>query len=59
MQKTNFKTKGRLKCDEFEMFESIRQKKEKGGTILGIHESLEPVLIEEYSEKFELVVAKI
>ena len=51
VQETNFKTKGRLKYDEFDMFETKRQNKENGGTILGIRKSLEPVLIEEYREK--------
>ena len=41
------------------MFESIRQNKEKGGTLVGIHRSLQPVLIEEYDEKFELIVTEI
>ena len=30
-----------------------------GGSLLGIHNSLEPVLIEEYSDTFELIVAEI
>ena len=41
------------------IFESIRKNKEKGGTILGIHEGLKPVLIEEYNETFELIVTEI
>ena len=44
--------------NNFQIFEAIRQNKEKGGgTMLGIHNSLKPVLIEEYSESFELLVA--
>jgi hypothetical protein len=31
-------------------------KKKKGGTILGIHKGLKPILIEEYNETFELIV---
>ena len=46
-------------CEEYEIFESIRQNKEKGGCLIGIHKSLDPVLIEEYSEKFELIVTKV
>ena len=59
IQETNFKKKGRFKCAEFEIFEAIRQNKEKGGCLLGIHKSLEPVLVEEYSEKFELIVTEV
>ena len=59
VQETNFKKKGRFKFEEFEIFEAIRQNKEKGGCMLGIHMSLEPVLIEEYSEKFELIVTEV
>ena len=51
--------KGQFQIDNFEIFESIRKNKEKGGTLLGVHKSLEPVLIEEYSETFELLVAEI
>ena len=46
IQETKFKKKGRFKVEEFIIFESIRKNKEKGGTMLGIHQSLEPVLIE-------------
>ena len=51
IQETNFKKKGHFKKEDFEVFESIRQNKEKGGTLIGIHKSLEPVLIEEYDKK--------
>ena len=59
IQESHFRTKGRLKIKDFIIFESIRKNKEKGGSILGIHSSLEPVLIEEYSDSFELIVAEI
>ena len=58
IQETKYKKKGRFRVDEFIIFESIRKNKEKGGTMLGIHQSLEPVLIEEYDETFELLVAE-
>ena len=60
IQETHFKRKGRLNskfCD-FQLFEAIR-KKQKGGTIIGVHKSLSPILIEEYSEDFELLVVEI
>ena len=48
-----------MKIKDFIIFEAIRKNKEKGGSMTGIHESLEPVLIEEYSDKFELIVVEI
>ena len=59
IQETNYKKKGRYVNDEYEIFEAIRKNKEKGGTMLGIHKSLNPVLIEEYSETFELLVTEV
>ena len=45
IQETKHRTKGKFHIDQFEIFESIRRNKEKGGTLLGIHKSLEPVLV--------------
>ena len=45
IQETKFRTKGRIKIDNFVTFEAIRKNKDKGGTVMGIHESLKPVLI--------------
>jgi hypothetical protein len=59
IQETQFSKKGRFKCDNFIIFEAIRKNKEKGGTMIGIHKDLEPVLIEEYEETFELLVTEI
>ena len=60
LQETHYKRKGRLndKFSDFEMFEAIR-KKQKGGTLIGAHKSLDPILIEEYSEDFELLVIEV
>ena len=60
LQETHFKKKGKLnsKLPDFEFFEAIR-KKVKGGTIIGVHKSLDPILIEEYSEEFELIVFEV
>ena len=44
-------------CD-FEIFEAIR-KENKGGTLIAVHKSLDPILIEEYSEDFELLVVEV
>ena len=59
VQETNYKKKGRLNIEEFEVFEAIRKNKDGGGTLVGIHKSLEPVLIEEYSDSFELIVVEV
>ena len=60
IQETNYKKKGRLNIEEFEVFEAIRKKKKDGGgTLVGTHKSLEPVLIEEYSDSFELIVGEV
>jgi hypothetical protein len=60
LQETHFKKKGRLtkKFPDFQIFEAIR-KKQKGGTLIGAHKSLDPILIEEYSEEFELLVIEV
>ena len=59
IQETQFRTKGRIKIKDFVIFECIRKNKEKGCCMLGIHESLGPVLIEAYSDNFEIIVAEI
>ena len=58
IQETHFTKKGNLRITNYETFEAIR-KKEKGGTIIGAHKSLCPILIKEYSEDFELLVIEI
>ena len=50
--------KGKFAIEGFETFEAIRNKKD-GGTLIGAHKGLRPVLIREYSEKFELLVVEI
>ena len=44
--------------DNYEIFEAIR-KKEKGGTLIGAHKALNPMLIQEYSEEFELLIIEV
>ena len=55
----HFCTKGKVFIDDFEVFEAIRKGKEKGGTMIGVHTALRPVLIEEYNDPFELLVVQI
>ena len=58
IQETHFAKKGKLKVNNFEIFEAIR-KKEKGGTMVGVHKALSPMLIQEYCEDFELLVIEM
>ena len=60
LQETHFKRKGKLnkKLGDFELFEAIR-KKQKGGTLIAAHKSLNPILTEEYSDEFELLVIEV
>ena len=58
LQETQLPRKGRVKIDGFHVFEAIRNK-EGGGLMLGVHESLKPVLVAEYSEHFELIVVEV
>ena len=51
INETHYTNKGKLKIDNFEMFEAIRKKRDKGGTLLGIHKGLNPILINEYSDR--------
>ena len=44
--------------DGYEIFESIRKKKD-GGTLIGVHKALKPMLIEEYNDTFELIVVEV
>ena len=59
IQETHFTRKGKFKLQNFNIFESIRKNKEQGGSMLGIHMGLQPVLIKEYNTDFELLVVQI
>ena len=58
VQETHFKKKGHIKIKEFEIFESIRRKP-KGGSAIGIHKALNPMLVKVYEDDFELLVVDI
>ena len=58
LQETHFSRKGMLKLENFEIFEAIRNK-HKGGTMIGVNKALDPVLIKDYNEEFELLVVEI
>ena len=59
IQETHFAKKGKFIMDKFVIFESIRKCKQKGGSILGAHKDLNPVLVSEYSDEFELLVVEV
>ena len=58
VQETHFATKGKVQIEGFEIFEAIR-KKVKGGSMIGAHKGLKPILISDYNEEFELLVVEI
>ena len=59
IQETHFSQKGKLHMDpSFVIFEAIRKKK-FGGTMIAIHQDLNPKLIEEYSDDFELLIVEV
>ena len=58
LQETHLSRKGMVKLENFEIFEAIR-KKHNGGTMIGVNKALEPLLIKEYNEEFELIVVEI
>ena len=58
VQETHFPKKGRFTKENFIIFEANRTMK-GGGSMLGVHVSLQPVLISEYSCTFELIVVEL
>ena len=59
LQETHYKTKGKVQVNpSFVVFEAIRSKK-GGGTLVAINGKLNPKLIAEYNEEFELLVVEI
>ena len=58
LQETHFQKKGKFQLKDWHIFEAIRKKKYRG-TMIGIHESLNPILITEYNDPFELLVTEM
>ena len=54
IQETHFSKKGKFLMNDFDVFEAIRTR-EKGGTLIGVHKSLNPHQIAEYNDEFELL----
>ena len=59
LQETHMPKKGKVSIEEFEIFETIRTGKIKGGTMIGAHKGLKPVLISELNDPFEVLVIEI
>ena len=57
VQETQAKKKGKHQLDKYVLFESKRTKI-GGGSIMGVHERLDPVLINLYENEFELIVVE-
>ena len=55
LQKTHFTKKGKIKIQGWQFVEAIRKMK-GGGSMIGAHESLNPTMIKEDSDDFELLV---
>ena len=58
VQETHCRRKGRIQMDNMVVFKAIQNRK-GGGTICAIHEDLDPKLIEEYNDPFELLVVEV
>ena len=58
IQETHFRKKGLLKIENYEIFEAIR-KKQSGGSLIGAHKALNPILIDEFNDDFELLVVEV
>ena len=57
VQETKSRKKNKHSLEHFIIFEAIR-KKMGGGTMIGVHESLNPILISLYEDSFELIVVE-
>ena len=59
MQESHYDKKGNFFMDKFVIFEAIGKSKIKGGSMLGRHVDLKPVLMKEYSDSFIVVEVEI
>ena len=58
VQETHVRKKGKIMIPNFVVYEAIRTKK-GGGTLVAAHEDLNPKLISEYNDDFEILVVEI
>ena len=59
IQETQFRRKGCFKMDQYIIFEAIRKGKQGGGSMLGVHVGLEPVLVRECNDTFEMITVEV
>ena len=59
VQATQYQRKGNFTLENYHIFEANIKNREKGGSMLGIHMNLQPVIISEYEKTFELIVVEI
>ena len=59
VQESKYKEEGKLKIDNFEIFESVRKSRDGGGLVLGCLRELEPVLVSKGDEEVEAMSVEI
>ena len=59
VQETHHFKKLKFEIEKNVIFEAIRKCKAKGGSMLGVHVDLKPILIQEYADTFELIVVEV
>ena len=59
LQETHTSKEGMFRIEGYEIFESIRKHKKDGGTAVGVHKALDPVLIKKYDDDFEIIVVEV
>ena len=59
VQESKYKEEGKLKLDNFEIFESVRESRDGGGLVLGCLRELDPVLVSKGDEEVEAMSVDI
>ena len=59
VQESKYKEEGKLKLENFEIFESVRESRDGGGLVLGCLRELEPVLVSKGDEEVEAMSVDI
>ena len=59
IQEIKYKTEGRFKKENFQIFELIRKNKEGGGLALGCQKELKPVWLREGNDEVEALTIEI
>ena len=58
IQESKLYKKGQIKIKEFQVFELLRTESKGGGLAIGLHESMDPVLISEGDDSTEILVVQ-